>query len=446
METKKDNTLKNEKQNVSKDKTVKKSSSEPQAKENTKKIKATKSSKKTIKTKKIKRDNFKSPEVIFLIVVTCIVSVIMGWAVCYKLKFKNLLLKTDSNLEQFIETYNKVTEDYYGEVDKGRLINGAIAGMLEELEDDYSTIIDEDSKSTFDARLEGQYTGVGIEVTNTIDNNIAIVNVFENSSAHEQDIRIGDIILSVDDINLQGKTTTTLIDYLGQTNNKEYTVTVLRDNNKLEKKVTKKTITINSVTSKLYQKNNKKIGYIRIDIFSKMASTQFQEKLIDFENQSIDSLIIDVRNNTGGYLTTASNIISLFLDSTNIIYQTDKKGEITKFYSNGTITKNYPIIILQNEISASASELLSISLKEQYKATVVGTKSYGKGTIQELITLDDGTEYKYTSKKWLSPSGKWINKIGVIPDVEMEISKEYVMNPTEDNDNQLQKALTLLAE
>lgn len=134
-------------------------------------------------------------------------------------------------------------------------------------------------------------------------------------------------------------------------------------------------------------------------------------------------------------------MLSLFLDNKHIIYQTQTKKQTKKFYSTGTKTKKYKIIVLQNENSASASELLSATLKEEYHATVVGTKSYGKGTVQELITTSSGNEYKFTTKKWLTPKGNWIHKKGVEPDVKIDLSEEYKNNPSEENDNQYNKAI-----
>ena len=129
------------------------------------------------------------------------------------------------------------------------------------------------------------------------------------------------------------------------------------------------------------------------------------------------------------------------MDSKHVIYQTETKGIVKKYYSNGDVTKKYPIVILQNGNSASASEMLSAALKEEYGAITVGETSYGKGTVQELLDLDDDVEYKITTKKWLTPKGNWINKKGVSVDVEVSLSEEYIENPSEDNDNQLIKAL-----
>ena len=175
-------------------------------------------------------------------------------------------------------------------------------------------------------------------------------------------------------------------------------------------------------------------------------SDLWNSALKELENANIDALIIDVRNNSGGHLTTAVSVISNFLNGKNVIYQIEKDGNRTKFYSEGKVNKKYPIVVLQNGDSASASELLASSLKESYGATIIGTKSYGKGTVQEVVDLDNGDKYKFTTKKWLTPNGNFINKVGIKPDVEVELDEKYFETPTDENDNQLQTAIDYLAK
>ena len=181
-------------------------------------------------------------------------------------------------------------------------------------------------------------------------------------------------------------------------------------------------------------------------MFASNTADQFKAAVESLEKQGMDSLIIDVRYNTGGHLTSAVEILSYLLSSDKVIYQIESKGTTTKYYSKGSETKTYPIVVLQNKNSASASELLSAALKEEYGATIIGEVSYGKGTVQELVTLTDGTQYKFTTKKWLTPKGNWINGVGVSVDIEEALSKEYENNPTEENDNQLQRAVQYLKE
>lgn len=431
---------------MSKKDTLKKEAS----KQNTDTKKVLETKKNNINEKQIKEDSqkvtsFKTSEVVFLVIITCIISLIMGFVVCYSLNDKNIISSKDNNLQEFIKNYENVTKNYYKEVDKEKLIDGAIAGMLGQLDDQYTGLINSENQAKFNRQLAGEYLGLGIEVANNGDNNIEIVSVFENSGAKKAGIQVGDIIYSIDGKNMLGLKTTELVNHVDG-NKDAYDFIVLRNNEQIKSSIEYGKVTIQSVTSKIIEKNNKQIGYIYIGIFSKITDEQFKEQLKELEKQGMDSLIIDVRCNTGGHLTTAVNIISTFVDKDTVIYQTDKKGEITKFYSNEKGKKTYPIVVLQDGCSASASEMLSAALKEQYGATIIGTTSYGKGTIQELVSFNSNSEYKYTTKKWLTSKGEWINEKGVTPNITVQLSEEYTNNPSDDTDNQLQKAISTLIE
>lgn len=396
--------------------------------------------------KEVKSKNlFQTSEVIILTLITCVIGIIMGCLVGYNLK------KTDhriysKDLEEFIKNYNYIVENNIADVSGTDLIKGAIEGMLSTFEDDYSYVIDEEEQENFNIKLQGEYEGVGIEIISTTDNNTYIYSVFESSPADKAGLKVGDKILKVDNLDMDGKNSTDISDYIKKSEKDNFDMVVERDGEEIEVNLKREKVVINSVTSKIIEKDDKKIGYIYMSIFSATSAKQFKTKLEELEKEEIDSLIIDVRYNNGGHLTTATSILSLFLDKTNIIYQTEKDGKIEKFYSSGTETKKYPIVVLQNEISASASEMLSATLKEQYGAKIVGKNSYGKGTVQELITLSDGTEYKFTTKKWLTPKGNWIHEKGVEVDYEVELDQNYFANPKDELDTQLNKALEILTE
>lgn len=397
----------------------------------------------TKKPKKIfntSKNSFNTLEVVILVFISAVVSLIIGSLVTNKLN-KAKLHENDENLKKFMKNYNYIIDNYYEDVDKQELINNAIKGMLDSLEDDYSYLIDEDSSDTFDIQLEGEYQGIGIEIIGYTTGQIVINNIFDDSPAKDAGLEIGDIIKKIDDIDCTSKTVTEISKYIREGSKKEFIFEIERDSEIKKINIKRNKVIIKSVDSKIIEKDGKNIGYIRIEIFSNVAYKQFKEALEKLERSEMDSLIIDVRDNTGGHLSTAVNIISLFLDSKHVIYQTETKGVVKKYYSNGNVTKKYPIVILQNGNSASASEMLSAALKEEYGATIVGEKSYGKGTVQELLDLDDDVEYKITTKKWLTPKGNWINEKGVSADVEVSLSEEYIENPSEDNDNQLKKAL-----
>ena len=395
--------------------------------------------------KEIKPKNlFQKSEVIVLTIITCVIGIFLGVFLGYNLKKDNN--KYSKDLKEFIKNYNYIVENNIADVSNTDLIKGAIEGMLSTFEDDYSYVIDEKEQDLFNIKLKGEYEGIGVQIVTTTDNKVYVYTVFEDSPASKAGLKVGDQIIKIDDKEIKDETSTDVADYIKKSENNKFEITVLRDDKELTVDVERKLVTINSVSSDIIEENGKKIGYIYLSIFSSTSTKQFKSKLEELEKSGIDSLIIDVRYNNGGHLTTATSIISLFLDSSNIIYQTEKNGKVEKFYSSGNETKKYPIVVLQNKSSASASEMLSAALKEKYGAKIVGEDSYGKGTVQELITLSDGTEYKFTTKKWLTPDGNWINKKGVSADYKVSLNEEYFDNPSDENDNQLKKAIEVLTE
>lgn len=388
------------------------------------------------------KKNFNYKEVIFLVILTCVVSLWMGNAI----KLNKIEPKTESDdyLKEFEENYQYILDNYYDEVNKEAIIKGAISGMVNALGDDYSVAINDESSNNFNTRLTGSYSGIGIEIVNDNNYNIIISDVFEDTPAAKAGLKVMDVILSIDDVDFSNKKTSELTDYIKESNKEKYIIKVKRGTEELSFEIERQLIQIKSIYSELKEIDDHKIGYIYISVFASNTADQFKAAVESLEKQGMDSLIIDVRYNTGGHLTSAVEILSYLLSSDKVIYQIESKGITTKYYSKGSETKTYPIVVLQNKNSASASELLSAALKEEYGATIIGEVSYGKGTVQELVTLTDGTQYKFTTKKWLTPKGNWINGVGVSVDIEEALSKEYENNPTEENDNQLQRAVQYL--
>ncbi len=399
-----------------------------------------------IRNKRKSKNTFHTSEVVFLIIITCVVSIFMGITISSRFVPKTATKQENEFVSKILEHYQYIKDNYYEEVGDTTLLNGAIAGMIDALDDPYSTFIDEMNSDNFNMSLNGNYSGIGIEITNNTDGNIQIVGVFPSSPAAQAGLQVNDIVTAIDGTDMLGKDKSELTKYVKEKQLDQFTLTVLRNEETIEVTVKKTVVEIPSVSSKMYEQNGKKIGYIYFSIFSNTTDRQFQNELKSLEGQGIDSLIIDVRENSGGHLTTAVNIVSLFLDQTKVIYQIEMKDEITKYYSKGNETKSYPIVVLQNSNSASASELLSTALKESYGATVIGETSYGKGTVQELVDGKDGIEYKFTTKKWLTPDGNWIHKIGVTPDIEVRLDVNYFVNPNDKTDNQLQEAIRYLSE
>ena len=176
-----------------------------------------------------------------------------------------------------------------------------------------------------------------------------------------------------------------------------------------------------------------------MSIFAANTYTQYKENLESLEKQGIDALVVDLRDNSGGELNAATSIISLFMNKEKVIYQIETKdGSIEKTYSKGKKDKEYPIAILVNNNTASAAEVMTAALKDNLDAKVIGEKTFGKGTVQTVMNLSTGEQYKLTTKKWLTPNGEWINETGITPDIEVKLEK--------DKDNQLDEAVKYLAK
>lgn len=381
---------------------------------------------------------FSTVEMVFLVVVTCLVSLYFGTKITYK------EVKQNDFISEIEKVYEEIKTNYYTDINEDNLLSGAINGMTSAL-DKYSTVIDSTNNENFYLTLEGSYSGVGIEISTDNDNNILIVGILSNSPAEKAGLKAGDIIKKIDDIDLSEKDYKYVSSYIRENSNKaEYKIEIIRNGENLTYNLKKDTVVIKSVASKIIEKENKKIGYIYISIFSNTTAAQFKKELDELKKQGIDALIIDVRENSGGHLTTAVGIISELVSSEKVIYQIEKDNKKSKFYSLGKNDFEYLIAIIQNSNSASAAEMLSISLKENLQAIIVGETSYGKGTVQELNYLSNGDSYKYTTKKWLSPNGNWIEGKGVVPDVEVKLSNEYIDDPIDEKDNQLETAINEL--
>ena len=389
-----------------------------------------------------KRSYFRTSDVVFLVIVTCVVTFNMSFlfSIAKGTNFESS--ENSKHLNEFIKEYNRIVDNYYGDLDEDALIDGALEGLIEALPDDYSSTLDNSESNNYDTHLEGTYEGIGIEIVNDTDNNIIIYSIIENSPASKADLKVGDIVKSINGTSLEKTSTSDFVKMI-KDDNKDFVIVVERDGKEITNTLRKGKITLQSVTSEIIEKNNKKIGYIGISIFAANSYSQFKQQLDTVESANIDGLIIDVRGNSGGYLSTVTEMLNLFIDSGDVIYQTEKNGKVTKIKSTMAGTKIYDIVVLIDGGSASASEILAASLNEQCGAKLVGKKTYGKGTVQELITLADGSQYKYTTKKWLTPKGNWIDGTGIAPDYEVGLDETYIQNPSQETDAQLQKALEL---
>lgn len=422
--------------------------------DNKKDIKKKKGSNKKVKEKKIEivNDNktkekelYTSKEVIIVMIFSIGIGILMCFGGISIITGKNYLAVT-KDLKKVVDTYYAIVDNYYGELDRDKLIDGAVEGMISSVGDTFTSYSDTDSASSFDETINGSYEGIGCTVATLEDGTISVIDMFEDSPSYKAGLKVGDIILKVDGESYEGKNSNDISNYIKNSGKSKIVLTVKRDNEEKDISINLSKVEIPHVSGKVIEQDSKKIGYIKISLFASNSYKQFKNKLDELEKSNIDDLIIDVRDNSGGYLSSVTDICNLFLDKGKVIYQLeDSKGKVKKKDTTKEKRK-YDIVVLINGGSASASEILASAIKESYGGDIVGTNSYGKGTVQQTKKLLDGSMIKYTTQKWLTPDGNSINEVGVTPTKVVELNEEYFNNPTTENDNQLQEAIKSILE
>lgn len=378
-----------------------------------------------------------------------IFSLLLGVLACFSIltilnKGKNYFVLS-KELAKFVDAYDAIVNNYYKEVDKDKLVESAINGMVSSIGDEYTSYSDKDVTDNFNETVNGKYMGIGALIMKS-EKDLVIYKIFEDSPSYRAGLKDGDIILKLDDKDTKDMSVNDIASIVKNDGNKEVKLLVKRGEENLDITIVKDMVELPVVSGKVINHNDKKIGYISLSIFSSVASEQFNKELVKLEKEGISGLVIDVRGNSGGYLTTVTDIASYFLKKGDIIYKLEVNDKVTVRKDKTKESRDYPVAVLIDKNSASASEILASSIKESYNGYVVGTNSYGKGTVQQTLVLSDGSMIKYTIEKWLTPLGNWINEEGVIPTNYVELSSEYLNNPVFENDNQLNKALELVGK
>lgn len=390
------------------------------------------------------KDNFNLKEVIIIMLFSLCIGIVICFSLFSIIAGKNYF-KVIKDLGKVIDAYYAVADNYYGELDKNSLVDGAVEGIISSVGDSFTSYSNTDATESFNEKINGSYEGIGCSVSNYLDGSIVVISVFDDSPAKKAGLEVGDIILKVDNESYDGKTSTDLSNYIKDSGKDKVILTIKREEEEKDITINLSKVEIPYVNGEVLESNDKKIGYISISLFAGTTYKQFENKLKELEKEGIDSLIIDVRGNSGGYLTSVTDICSLFLKKGSIIYQLEDTSGTVKKKDTTKEKRTYMVAVLINKESASASEILASAIKESYKGLVVGTNSYGKGTVQQTKKLLDGSMIKYTTQKWLTPDGNFINEKGVTPTNAVELSEEYFENPSRSTDNQLQEALSLLS-
>lgn len=401
-----------------------------------------------------KRNSQQVYKTIMLIIITVLITALVTTIVIYNFVIKSgkIAIKSEDNsslsgLEATLASFRSVLEEkYMGEIDDEALIEGAIKGYVSALGDPYTTYYTKEEMDELMEETTGNYVGIGIYMTLDLENNaIYVVKPMEGSPAEEAGIQTGDLITKVDGKEYSGEELDQASNAIKGEEGTTVKLEILRDGETQELEVERRKIVVSHIVEKKFDN----VGYLLIEDFDGGCAKEFEEKYKELESQGIDRLIIDLRNNGGGVVDEAVSIADMLLDKDDTILITkDKKGneEITKSEHNPTITM--PVVVLTNGYSASASEILVGALQDNERATIVGTKTYGKGVIQEVDRLNDGSGLKITIEEYYTPNKNEINKVGIEPDEEIDLSNEVKEQGTytDEEDNQLQKAIEIIKE
>jgi len=339
-------------------------------------------------------------------------------------------LVDNPEFEKIIRAYELISEKYVEEIDEKELLEGAIQGMLSALEDPYSVYMDKQTTEQFTQSLGSTFEGIGAEVGMN-NGKIIIISPFKNSPAEKAGLKPNDEIIAIDGKSIEGLNLHEAVLKIRGKKGTTVMITVQRPGHTdpLQFKVKREQIPIKTVYSSLEKKKGKKIGIMEITSFSENTAKDFHEKLSELEKKKIDGLVIDVRGNPGGYLQSVEEILKQFIPKDKpYIHIEDRNGNRQSYFSDNKDKKPYPITVLIDKGSASASEILAGAMKEAGGYDIVGETSFGKGTVQQAIPMEDGSHIKLTLYKWLTPVGNWIHNKGVEPTVPVE-QPEYFKAP-----------------
>ena len=344
------------------------------------------------------------------------------------------MLKVYKKYSKLEEIYSYIDENYYTDVDDDKLMEGIYSGLVKALDDPYSSYMSKDKFREWNSDISGEFGGIGVTFTKDDNGEFLIVSVIDDTPAYRAGIRAGDTIEAVD-----GKTYEDMNDIVAVIRGKEGTslkLTYKRDDSKKTVTIVRDTIQIESVKSEVRKDN---IGYIRISSFIETTAEDFKKALSEMESAKVKGMVIDIRNNGGGLVNEGLEVADELLGKCTLVCYVDNKGNKTYSYSDKDKT-DIPYVLLVDGATASTSEILTAAVKDNNGGKIVGTKTFGKGIIQNTSQFKDGSALKLTVMQYLSPDGNEIHKKGVKPDYVVKLKKN------DDTDYQLNKAVELLKQ
>lgn len=348
--------------------------------------------------------------------------------------------KKTGEIEELINAY------YLDEIDGQKVEDTMYTGMVAGLEDPYSVYYSKEELESMEESISGAYSGIGATLTQDPDTGeLSVVSCFDGTPAQEAGLQPGDVITGWNGKSVEGMELSELVSKIKTDPEEQLTLEIERDGETLEVELTRREVQIPTVE---YEMLDNQIGYIRLVEFDEVTADQFKEALEDLENQNMEKLIIDVRNNPGGVLQVVCDMLDQLLPEGLIVYTEDKNGNRKEYTSDEEHQFTKPLAVLANENSASASEIFAGAIQDYGIGTIVGTTTFGKGIVQRTFYLSDGTGVKLTVAKYYTPKGHDIHKKGITPDVEIELDEELKNQSSisHEEDNQLQKAIEVLQE
>ncbi|HIZ14001.1 MAG TPA: S41 family peptidase [Candidatus Mediterraneibacter stercorigallinarum] len=349
---------------------------------------------------------------------------------------------SEEDVEDKLDQINGLIENYYlyeDEIDEDALIDGIYSGYASALGDPYTEYYDKEETQALLETTSGEFSGIGATMSMGVDSGeITIVNVYKDSPADKAGLQEGDILYQVDDKETAGEDLDTVVSWIKGEQGTDVTLHVLRNGEEIEATATRDIIEIQTVD---YEMKDGQIGYIAVSEFDDVTYEQFKTALDDLEAQGMQGLVIDLRGNPGGNLSTVTDMLKLLLPEGTIVSTKDKYGNTEEITCDGSNEFTKPLAVLVNQYSASASEIFSGAIQDYGIGQIVGMTTYGKGVVQQLMDLGDGTYLKITIAEYYTPSGRSINGVGVEPDVEVEYEYDSE-NP--EADNQLDRALEVV--
>lgn len=357
----------------------------------------------------------------------------------------NGVLSDFSHVQKIEYLEKMIDQEYLGEVDNAEMAEGIYAGLVYGLGDVYSRYYTADEYAQETASTDGAYAGIGVSIQKNKNGGVQIAECYEGGPGAEAGLQTGDVITAINDTDVTDMELSDVVSLIRENKDNTIVLTVFRENEEKSREISVD-VTDVELPSVFGEMLDKKTGYIQITQFTGVTPQQYKDMFAELKDKGMERLVIDLRDNPGGLLTSVCDILREILPEGLIVYTEDKYGNREEETCDGKHQLDMPLAVLVNENSASASEIFAGAVQDHEVGTIVGTTTYGKGVVQELRQLSDGSAVKLTVSNYYTPNGNSINKVGIKPDVEVKLASELLNKDeiTHEEDNQLQKALNVI--